>query len=357
MIRVLKCKVTPNLEQRTAILATMTSFAEASTQITAIALEAKEFNKFRLYGISYKAIRQISNLPSMCVCLAIQRVSEMKRTASRAKFHPNYLPLHKNTVRYNPHAETIGLTTTQGRVKDVPLLLGTYQRNLIGEVNRTSGKLTYDKRKDEFYIIFYIKTEDPEPSGTNVLGVDRGINRIVTASDGFIKSGKSLNFLRKRIQNTRSSLQSKGTKGTKRVLKRLSGKMARLQKNTNHVLSKQIVERARQTDSFIALENLKGIRERCRDKGKKLRKLLGGWAFYQLETFILYKAALAGVKVVFVDPRNTSKRCANCLEIGTRKKHKFSCSQCGNIADADFNASLNIARLGLQVSQAEAACS
>lgn len=89
-------------------------------------------------------------------------------------------------------------------------------------------------------------------------------------------------------------------------------------------------------------------------KGKRLRKLLGGWAFYQLQTFIEYEAKLAGVAVKYVDAAYTSQTCSLCFQIGVRRKHKFSCS-CGYIADADYNAALNISRLGLQVSQTEVA--
>lgn len=227
-----------------------------------------------------------------------------------------------------------------------------------------AGFLSCDKKTNRFYLCLCVENETPTPTGNNPLGVDRGINRIVVTNDGFIKSGKSLNYLRRKIQKTRSSLQKKKAEGTKqgkqnncyKLLKRLTGKMQRLQTNTNHVLSKQIVSRAKETDSFIVLENLEGIRDRCKNKGKKLRKILGGWAFYQLEQFILYKSALAGVEVRFVNPRNTSKTCAKCLSLGSRQKHKFKCTQCGNVADADLNASQNIARLGVSVNHAEVVC-
>ena len=96
-----------------------------------------------------------------------------------------------------------------------------------------------------------------------------------------------------------------------------------------------------------------GIRGRSNEKGKKLRKLVNAWAFFQLQQFIGYKAAAAGVKVLFVDPRYTSQTCSVCGTIGSRRKHKFSCATCGFVADADVNAARNIAASGVACHSAQ----
>jgi predicted transposase len=49
----------------------------------------------------------------------------------------------------------------------------------------------------------------------------------------------------------------------------------------------------------------------------------------------------AGVRVITVDPRNTSRQCAQCGHIakGNRKSQaKFQCQQCGHTRNADTNA-------------------
>jgi IS605 OrfB family transposase len=71
------------------------------------------------------------------------------------------------------------------------------------------------------------------------------------------------------------------------------------------------VHTAERTSRGIALENLKGIRTRVtatHDQRYRLHSL----AFAQLGGFIEYKAARAGVPVVHVDPRNTSRQCSEC---------------------------------------------
>jgi len=40
--------------------------------------------------------------------------------------------------------------------------------------------------------------------------------------------------------------------------------------------------------------------------------MMSGWNFKELASFIEYKAALAGVPVIYVDPQETSKTCPKC---------------------------------------------
>ncbi|MHA2246593.1 MAG: zinc ribbon domain-containing protein, partial [Candidatus Hodarchaeales archaeon] len=62
--------------------------------------------------------------------------------------------------------------------------------------------------------------------------------------------------------------------------------------------------------------------------------------------FIDYKAALSGVPVTFVDPRNTSRRCPSCGHItkkNRRTRDHFCCVMCGFAGPADHVAAINIA--------------
>ena len=91
----------------------------------------------------------------------------------------------------------------------------------------------------------------------------------------------------------RAKLQKKGTKSAKRLLKKRSGRERRFARDVNHCISKAIVQTAQGTPRGIALEDLKGIRERInaqRTVRKRQRRVLHSWAFFQLRAFIAYKA-------------------------------------------------------------------
>jgi IS605 OrfB family transposase len=138
-------------------------------------------------------------------------------------------------------------------------------------------------------------------------------------------------------------------------LKRLSGRERRYQAWLNHNISKSIILEAKKTQSFVAIENLTGIRERTNTKPRNQteRRRSNSWAFYQLRSFLEYKGIKEGIEVVAVNPAYTSQSCHGCLHIGVRTEKRFKCSNqvCGWIGDADLNGSKMIALLGLSVNQ------
>jgi IS605 OrfB family transposase len=116
-----------------------------------------------------------------------------------------------------------------------------------------------------------------------------------------------------------------------------------------HCISKYLVAKAKDTNCAIALEDLSGINSRTTVRKKQRSERLS-WAFYQLRSFITYKAVLAGVPVILVDPRYTSQRCNACghTEKANRKKQaEFVCKSCGHTDHADCNGAKNIRDKGL----------
>lgn len=149
----------------------------------------------------------------------------------------------------------------------------------------------------------------PEPipdEASEYVGVDLGVITLAATSDGeFLNHSTGpkhaqVHQVRARYSRFRAKLQQKGTKSAKRLLKIRSSKERRFARDVTHCLSQAIVQTAQGTSRGIALEDLKGIRERIRAKqtvSKRQRRVLHSWAFFQLRAFLAYKAARAGVSV------------------------------------------------------------
>ena len=99
---------------------------------------------------------------------------------------------------------------------------------------------------------------------------------------------------------------------------------------------------------MIVLEDLKGMRKLYRKgngQGKKFRRKLNSWSFYELERQIQYKANWEGIPVRFVDPKCTSQLCPICgdrIQEDKFHRRKLWCSNCRKSMDRDVVAALNI---------------
>ena len=207
------------------------------------------------------------------------------------------------------------------------------------------GTLSY--RDGKFFIHQVIEVSEPpiaEPRG--YLGCDLGIVNILADNVGEAYSSGQLNGLRHRHFKLRQRLGSKGTRSAKRLLRKRRWKEGRFGRDVNHCISKKVVTKAKTASLGIALENLTGIREHVKVR-KAQRRQHHSWSFNQLRQFIEYKAKLAGVKVVLVDPRNTSRECPACGYTDKRNRPtqaEFRCLECGFSGSADIVAATNISR-------------
>ena len=92
------------------------------------------------------------------------------------------------------------------------------------------------------------------------------------------------------------------------------------------------------------LEDLKGIRSyiRC---GREMNGRLHRWSFRQLQAIIEYKAKLAGINVVYVNPKGTSSRCPICgAKLSLNGYRELKCPRCGLVANRDVIGAWNLAQ-------------
>jgi putative transposase len=188
---------------------------------------------------------------------------------------------------------------------------------------------------------------------TETLGIDLGIINLATDSEGETFSGHVVEQVRTRHHALRQRLQKRGTKSAKRHLKNLSGREKRFRTNTNHVISKRIVQKAKANNQALAIEELRHIRTRTEARLRPSQRARhSSWAFGQLRQFLSYKAALAGVPLHTVDPRNTSRTCSecgHCAKANRKSQAAFVCQACGHTDNADRNAAINLSRASVMV--------
>lgn len=364
-ILTLVVKLQPTSEQRQLLNETATAFADACNWINQN-VKTNLTNRNSIQAVCYQEVKERFGLTANHVVRACARVAANRLTAKHKGkkvkgFVATSFDCDSRTFRVVEKDYLVSISTTGKRVK-VPMRVSNYHLGKLSGQNPTSAQVCLHKDKD-WYIHIQIKSEPPKPIKTNnVIGVDFGRRDIAVTSNNQSWSGKEIQDKRDKFNRVRASLQRKATQGTRstrrrcrQILKRLSGRERRFQTWLNHNISKAIVSEAKQSQSFIAIEDLTGIRERTNQKprNKTERRRSNSWAFYQLRTFLEYKGIKEGVEVTAINPAYTSQTCHCCLHIGLRSNKVFKCSnqKCGWIGDADLNGSLMIALVGLSVSQ------
>lgn len=354
-----KIKLAPDQEQYQALLETMHTFNKACNDIAETAFEYKCANKIDLQKLVYYGIRERYGLSAQMAIRAIAKVVKVyKRDKSiKPQFRLDGAIVYDQRILSWKSLDLVSILTLQGRIK-VPVMLGEYHETQMDQIRGQTDLILVN---NNFYLYVTIEVPESEPiEPKGVLGVDLGIVNIAVDSENTVHSGKQLNQHRDKLNSLKSRLQSKGTKSAKRHLKKLSGRIARFTRDTNHRISKEIVAKAKDTSSLIALENLKGIRKRTVSKPSKLRfgspkiedfrklqrSYINSWGFHQLRKFIEYKAKLQGVSLVLVDPSYTSQTCPQCGNVDKKNRKDrdtFKCTQCGFAGLADYIAAVNIA--------------
>jgi len=346
----LKIKLLPTDEQAILLLETMKEANTVCNEISNVAWEKRIFNNFKLHHEVYHDYRPKFKLSSQVLIRCIAKVADSYKTDKKTKreFRPlGGISYDSRIMTYRPN-DIVSLWAIGGRLK-IPFVC--HNRNYLPYI-KGEADLVYKKGK--FYLFQTVDVPDTEIEDIEeFIGVDMGLIELATLSNGKTFSSKKLNDYREKRQKVRSSLQSKGTKSCKKVLKRLSGKERTTSTIINHTISKQIVQLAKSEGKGIAIEDLKGIRFSANKKGKEFRTRVGKWNFNQLRSFLTYKCLLNGVKLIDVPPMYTSKTCNNCFNIGNRQGKKFTCNNCNSVFDADENAAKNIALLGMSINHPE----
>ncbi len=218
--------------------------------------------------------------------------------------------------------------------------------------DRYNIELIYDYEPRDLYL-----NED------NVLGIDLGLNNIVTASDNvgnnplIIKGGvvKSINqFYNKQLAKYKSfSKICNDAELTKRILK-LHRKRNNKIRDFFHKTSRKVINYCISNDiGTIVIGYNEGWKQKIAI-GKKNNQNFVSIPFLKLVRQIEYKSEMVGIKVVRITEEYTSQTCSSCGVVRkSNRKYRglYACNECGLVLNADVNASRNMIQKGVPESK------
>ena len=244
-------------------------------------------------------------------------------------------------------------------------------QEIVGKIT----SITIKKICGLWYVSFCINREIEQPlhPSKSAIGVDLGINKLVTTSDGQVFDPIN-SFKANQVKIAR--LQRKLKKKTKfsENWKKLNLKINKLHHhiaNIRHDYLHKVTTTLSKNHAMIVVEDLKvanmskSAKGSIEKKGKNVKAKSGlnksildqGWSM--LVGMLEYKQQWRGGLLVKVDPKYTSQTCSSCGHVAKENRltqANFSCVECGFSENADINASRNILAVGHTVLSVEGRC-
>jgi len=229
------------------------------------------------------------------------------------------------------------------KVKGLPRIEVRPSRELPPNNLLKAIRITRKPLRTEVCLSYDLPTPETKPV-TNPVGIDMGISKRLTLSDGETVEKREIDR-KKLIRLQRSvSRKKKGSNNRRKAVSLLAKEWQRLTDKERDCLHRLTSEIARMYD-FIAVEKLK---TKNMLRNKHLARSISEQAWGKFITLLNEKAESAGVKMTEVDPGGTSQECSSCgatvkkdLSVRTHK------CDCGYEADRDVNAAINILHRGL----------
>ena len=236
------------------------------------------------------------------------------------------------------------------------------------EITGTPKNVTVSKRGGHWF--FSVQTEmevsDPVHPSTSTIGIDVGVKRFATLSDGsFIEPLSSFKKLESKLTKEQRRLSRKvkfsnNWKKQKHKVSKVHIKIADARNDFLHKTSTTICK----NHAVVMLEDLKisnmvrSAKGTLESPGQNVKAKSGlnksildqGW--FEFRRQIEYKQTWSGGQVVVVPPNYTSQTCPVCGNVSRENRlsqSNFRCVECGFQLNADHNAACNILAVGQTV--------
>lgn len=234
-------------------------------------------------------------------------------------------------------------------------------REVIGEVKN----VTVSQSCGKWYVSIQTEYEVAEPvhNAESMVGLDAGITKLATLSDGTIyqpvnsfKSGqRKLAMLQRQL--SRKVKFSGNWQKQKRKIQRHHSHIANIRRDYLHKVTNEISK----NHAMIVIEDLKvsnmskSAKGTAEQPGRNVRAKSGlnrsildqGW--YEMRRQLEYKQLWCGGQVLAIPPGYTSQRCACCGHTAKENRlsqSRFECLECGYTENADINGARNILAAG-----------
>ncbi|MHB8601033.1 MAG: RNA-guided endonuclease TnpB family protein [Nitrosotalea sp.] len=190
----------------------------------------------------------------------------------------------------------------------------------------------------------------------DIIGIDRNLRNVTVGNHERVTMYdiEEIPKITHRTKKVTSSFKRSDFRIRQKIYSKLGNRRARRVKQFLNRITKDIVQKAKESNSMIILEDIKGIRKLYRKgngQGRKHRAMMNSWPFYELQRQIQYKSAWDGIPVRFVSPVRTRILCPICGSRTQEDRYQHRqlwCSSCRKSMDRDVVASMNISYKGLQ---------
>lgn len=234
-------------------------------------------------------------------------------------------------------------------------------RAVIGKIKNA----TVSQHAGGWYISFQVENEVAQPvhPSTSAIGLDAGISKLATLSDGTIfepvNSFKKNQVKLARLQRQLSRMVkfSANWKKQKAKISRLHSHIANIRRDYLHKVTTTVSKK----HAMIVIEDLKvsnmsksaagTVDEPGRNVAAKsgLNRAILDQGWYEMRRQLEYKQLWRGGEVQAVRPAYTSQKCACCGHTTKENRQSqavFVCVACGYEANADINGARNILAAG-----------
>ena len=334
-----------NEEEKQLLLKSLELKKEAFNAISTIRFKMRKCGGLKpLHQWCYKKIKKLlPTIPSQYIIKAEQDVVAKYEAIRR----------NRHDIEEAPQTNRLNIQLDKRIYKWIDLTsikLTTFDKRIICKFNlypkleemyakyKLQDPSLFVNEKQEVMLSIVFNDEVKYEDNKKCLGVDLGINRLASTSDGKIYKGNDFVTYKRKIRWNKRKLQAKQnhSHSARKKLRMMRRTETNFSKNYIHHLVNEILVTPANT---IVIEDLSKIKRQ--NKGRSFNDRQAQIPYYLLKTILTYKAASLGKKVVSVKPYNTSKEDHRGLDNGKRKGCRYYGVD-GVVLDADLNASNNI---------------